>query len=176
MLSLAVSPVWDWLPRRTRSRGASLGLWDLSRESLSKAASEIGSNERILAHQVDITNRSSLRAFLQDTKQGLGKIDGIANIAGTGGHKLGNEDVWETDDEESDFVMNVNVKGIFHILSEALNQESWKSQEVSSTSPACSQLEGTRKVLCSVLASTRLLAWSKVLQSKLEGGEFESML
>jgi NAD(P)-dependent dehydrogenase (short-subunit alcohol dehydrogenase family) len=54
------------------------------------------------------------------TKEKFGKIDGIANIAGTAGHKLGHEEIWEVDDKEFDYIMDVNVRGVFNVLSEAL--------------------------------------------------------
>jgi len=49
---------------------------------------------RTLAQKVDVTNRSAVKAFLEDTKQHVGgRLDGVANIAGTGGHKMGLEQV-----------------------------------------------------------------------------------
>ncbi|KAG0644913.1 Cyclopentanol dehydrogenase [Hyphodiscus hymeniophilus] len=89
------------------SRGASLGLCDNSRT-------------RSSPNKVDVTSRSALNSFFEATKQRFGKIDGIANIAGTGGYKLGNKEIWMTSDEEFDFIVNLNVKGLFHVLSVGL--------------------------------------------------------
>lgn len=76
--------------------------------------------DRVLFEFVDITNRSALTSFLQATKRRSRKAGGIANIAGTGGHKLGNEEVWETSEEDFDFIISSNEKGLFHVLSKAL--------------------------------------------------------
>lgn len=102
--------------------GATLGLCDLNQDGLSKLIDELSEEEkvRVFTHAVDITNRSAIASFLHSTKQKFGRIDGIANFAGTAGHKLGHHEVWEIDEGEYDFIMAVNVKGIFNILSEAL--------------------------------------------------------
>lgn len=103
------------------SRGAFLGLCDLS-PSLSKVVESFPAEHkgRVLSEHVDITNHSALKSFFKETKKRFSKIEGIANIASTGGHKLGNDEVWETDDQEFDFIMNVNMRGLFNVLSEAL--------------------------------------------------------
>jgi NADP-dependent 3-hydroxy acid dehydrogenase YdfG len=42
------------------------------------------------------------------------------NFAGTAGHKLGHQEIWEIDEKEYDFIMDVKVKGLFSFHSEAL--------------------------------------------------------
>jgi NAD(P)-dependent dehydrogenase (short-subunit alcohol dehydrogenase family) len=102
--------------------GALLGLCDMNQAGLSKVLDGLDDNQRnrILATAVDITNRSAVASFLQSTKERFGRIDGVANFAGVAGHRLGHEPIWEIKDPEFDFIMDVNVRGIFHILSEAL--------------------------------------------------------
>jgi NAD(P)-dependent dehydrogenase (short-subunit alcohol dehydrogenase family) len=68
----------------------------------------------------DISSRSSINTLLTYTKKRFSHISGIASIAGTGGHKLGLENIWETSDTEFSFLMDVNVRGCFNILSENL--------------------------------------------------------
>ncbi|KAJ5642559.1 hypothetical protein N7490_006559 [Penicillium lividum] len=104
------------------ARGAFLGLCDLHHDGISKFVHDLNEEQkaRLVSRSVDITNRSAVAAFLQLTIEKFGKIDGIANFAGTAGHKLGHHEIWEIDEAEYDFIMAVNVKGIFNILSEAL--------------------------------------------------------
>lgn len=104
------------------AKGASLAVCDINEGALKKALSP-GLQEhkdRLLLQTVDISSRTAIRQLLQATKDEFGKIDGIVNIAGTGGHRLGLEHVWEIEDKEFDFMMDVNVRGIFNILAEGL--------------------------------------------------------
>lgn len=104
------------------ARGALLGLCDMNQDGLSKLVHELGEEQkgRVITHVVDITNRSAVASFLQLTKGKFGKVDGLANFAGTAGHKLGHQEIWEIEGKEYDFIMDVNVKGVFNLLSEAL--------------------------------------------------------
>jgi NAD(P)-dependent dehydrogenase (short-subunit alcohol dehydrogenase family) len=102
--------------------GAFLGLCDVHGKGLSNFVDTLDENQkhRVVTQIVDITDRSSVRSFLSRTKAAFGKIDGVANIAGIAGHKLGREEIWEVNDTEFDLIMNVNVKGAFNVLGEAL--------------------------------------------------------
>lgn len=104
------------------SRGASLGLCDLSTDALSKFTSQIDAKQqqRVLAGTVNVSERESVQSFLHRTQEQFSRVDGIANIAGTGGHKLGLQYVWETDDEEYAYIMDANVRGPYNVLSTAL--------------------------------------------------------
>jgi NAD(P)-dependent dehydrogenase (short-subunit alcohol dehydrogenase family) len=53
-------------------------------------------------------------------KSRFGRLDGIANLAGTAGHRLGHEEIWQIEDDEYDFVMDVNVRGAFNVISEGM--------------------------------------------------------
>ncbi|KAE8342476.1 hypothetical protein BDV24DRAFT_162366 [Aspergillus arachidicola] len=75
---------------------------------------------KVITQVVDITNRPAVASFLQSTKGKFGRIDGIASFAGTAGHKLGHQEIYEIDETEYNFVMDINRRGIFNILSEAL--------------------------------------------------------
>jgi NAD(P)-dependent dehydrogenase (short-subunit alcohol dehydrogenase family) len=93
----------------------------MNRDGLSKLVDELSEEEkaRVITRAVDITNRSAVASFLHLTKVQFGRIDGIANLAGTAGHKLGHQEVLGMDVED-DFIMGVNVKGVFNVLSEGL--------------------------------------------------------
>jgi NAD(P)-dependent dehydrogenase (short-subunit alcohol dehydrogenase family) len=104
------------------SRGAFLALCDTQTDGLLDFVNGLdeAQKHRVIAHTVDITNRSSVRSFLSRTREAFGKINGVANIAGTAGGKFGREEIWETSDTEFDNIMNINVKGAFTVLAEAL--------------------------------------------------------
>lgn len=104
------------------TRGALLGLCDTNQDGLVKVVHSLDENQksRVITQVVDITCHLDVISFLQLTKKKFGKIDGIANIAGTGGHHLGHQETWEIDTKEFDFIMDVNVRGTFNILNQAL--------------------------------------------------------
>ncbi|KAI9307793.1 oxidoreductase [Cunninghamella echinulata] len=104
------------------AQGALLGLCDVNHEGLLKFVSELSEENRnkVVMQAVDVTNRSAVASFLKLTKERFGKIDGIANVAGAAGRKLGHQTIWEIDEDEYNFIMDTNVKGTFNILSEAL--------------------------------------------------------
>ena len=104
------------------AKGAFLGLCDINEDGLSKLLQSFNEDQRskIITHVVDITDRPAVASFLQLTKERFGRIDGIASLAGTAGHKLGRQEIHEIDEKEYDFVMDINVRGIFNTLSEAL--------------------------------------------------------
>lgn len=111
------------------SRGAQLALCDVNQTGLSDFLDGIHDSDRIkvLVLQVDITDRAAVRSFVSATKERFGRIDGCANIAGTPGRRLGHEEIWEASDEQYDFVMDINVRGAFNVLSETLKPKVMES-------------------------------------------------
>ncbi|KAK0609791.1 3-oxoacyl-(acyl-carrier-protein) reductase FabG [Lasiodiplodia hormozganensis] len=104
------------------SRGASVALSDVNGAQLEARVNSLPADQkqRAIWQVVDVSDRSAVQAALQETVDAFGKINGIANVAGTGGHAIGDEAVWETSDAEFDFLIDVNVRGTFNVLSEAL--------------------------------------------------------
>jgi NAD(P)-dependent dehydrogenase (short-subunit alcohol dehydrogenase family) len=41
-------------------------------------------------------------------------------LGGTGGHGLGTEAVWQTSEDEYDYIMDLNVRGLYNVLSTSL--------------------------------------------------------
>lgn len=50
----------------------------------------------------------------------FGKLNGVAIDAGVLGHELGTEPIWQTSQEEYHLIMDVNVRGIFNVLTVSL--------------------------------------------------------
>ncbi|KAF6803953.1 short-chain dehydrogenase/reductase family Oxidoreductase [Colletotrichum sojae] len=101
---------------------AMVGMCDLNGEGLEKGfrGLEPELQSQVYIQAVEVTDRQAVRVFLEATKTRFGKVDGVANFAGTGGHELGTESVWETSDEEFGYIMNLNVRGAFNVLAESL--------------------------------------------------------
>ncbi|KAM0186984.1 hypothetical protein ACHAPA_002887 [Fusarium lateritium] len=104
------------------SRGANVALCDISKDGMTKFLEnrQETEKERVFIREVDITDRAAVRSFVSDAKERFQRIDGCANIAGTPGRRLGHEAIWEISDEQYDFVMDINTRGAFNVLSESL--------------------------------------------------------
>jgi NAD(P)-dependent dehydrogenase (short-subunit alcohol dehydrogenase family) len=103
------------------SEGASISICDLDNDRLQEVADYLDpSGDRVLTSVVDITNRVAVRKLLASTHEKFGTIHGVANSAGTAGHELGTHIIWDVSDKEYDFVIDVNVRGAFNVISESM--------------------------------------------------------
>lgn len=104
------------------ARGASVGMCDLNESKFGELLSSIDAfqKSRLLAQPVNVAKRASVKSFLEATKSQFGSLDGIANVAGTGGRLIGTRFIWEIPDEEYDLVMDSNARGVFNALAEGL--------------------------------------------------------
>ena len=103
------------------AEGAKVAMCDTNENLLAKVARELDPTlKSVLYETVDVTNRDAIRRFIQTVKDTFGDIHGVANNAGVAGRELGTHDLWDITDQEYDFVMDVNVRGCFYVLSECL--------------------------------------------------------
>ncbi|KAI8213065.1 hypothetical protein K4K52_006382 [Colletotrichum sp. SAR 10_76] len=104
------------------SKGAKVAMCDLNGKSLENFRNDLDPEiqRRVLVKSVDVIGRQGVKSFLAETMAHFGKIDGVANFAGTGGHELGTQSIWETSDEEFQFIVDLNIKGAFNFLAESL--------------------------------------------------------
>ncbi len=75
---------------------------------------------RVLGVDLDITNRASVRAMVQQIDDRWGRLDILVNNAGLYAVLKARETPWEIPDEEFDRVMMVNVRGMYVATAEAL--------------------------------------------------------
>lgn len=75
---------------------------------------------RLRYNRLDVTKRHEVRGVITATIETFGRLDGYANVAGTGGHCLGHESISDTTDEEYDFIMDLNARATFIALGETL--------------------------------------------------------
>lgn len=101
-------------------RGASLSLSDLQSDLLGRSVATIKSdfpNTDIIGRQVDVTDYNSVDSWISATVDHFGRLDGAANIAGVESGKKGVfKDVESLGNEEWDFVLRVNLTGVFYCI------------------------------------------------------------
>ncbi|KIV87585.1 hypothetical protein PV11_03119 [Exophiala sideris] len=106
------------------SRGASLSLADVNASQLLAVAQEIENNGTKVIHTVvDVRKPSDVRAFIEKTIQHFGRLDGAVNFAGVIGKHAKHattQPLRDETDEEWDFIMDVNARGVFNSLREEL--------------------------------------------------------
>lgn len=102
--------------------GASVSVGDIQATTLETIFKSLKENygDRFIYSSLDVTKRDQVKSFIANTKQVMGRLDGYANIAGTGGHQLGHESIFETTDDEYDFIMDLNARATFIALGEIL--------------------------------------------------------
>ncbi|SHH18413.1 SDR family NAD(P)-dependent oxidoreductase [Cognatishimia maritima] len=97
--------------KRFLESGAAVSLWDISDETLAKAAEALSPLGTVITQRVDVSDYSSVEAAAAETEQQLGGIELLVNSAGIAGV---NVPVTEYPIETWYAVQNVNLNGIFH--------------------------------------------------------------
>ncbi|WAA12080.1 SDR family NAD(P)-dependent oxidoreductase [Fervidibacillus halotolerans] len=97
--------------KKVVSEGASVALVDLNLEALRAVEKELAlSDERVLSIAADVSKEEDVKNYVEKTVEKFGKIDAFFNNAGVEGKYALVED-YPTD--VFDFVLNVNVRGVF---------------------------------------------------------------
>jgi NAD(P)-dependent dehydrogenase (short-subunit alcohol dehydrogenase family) len=103
--------------RAFASKGAILSLADVQEKPLNDLAEELQkSGAQVLATVVDVSNRKAVEDWIAATVEKFGKLDGAANLAGVIGKQYLQFGIEDIDDDDFDFVMSVNVKGMLNCL------------------------------------------------------------
>lgn len=101
------------------NRGASLAISDIQAEPLINLAADLSSSGvRVMATVVDVSNPTQVKDWIEQTVKDFGKLDGAANIAGTGGPTM--VPLESQDDKEWDLVIGVNMSGTMYSMREEL--------------------------------------------------------
>jgi NAD(P)-dependent dehydrogenase (short-subunit alcohol dehydrogenase family) len=100
------------------SRGATLSLADLQEKALSQTASHILETYNTLVHTfaLDVRSRDAVDSWIAETVERFGRLDGAANLAGVIGKSIGVKGVADTDEDEWDFIIAVNLTGVMHCM------------------------------------------------------------
>ena len=105
--------------REAAARGALLSLSDINHDALDSVIRELrwkGINVR--GTQVDVSSSASVDAWITDTVQHFGRLDGAANVAGVerSPGTTAFSKISEITDDQWDFVNKVNLSGVFYCM------------------------------------------------------------
>ncbi|KEF54130.1 uncharacterized protein A1O9_09925 [Exophiala aquamarina CBS 119918] len=105
--------------RMLASRGAILSLADANAAGLEVALISLpGGQEKHMTTTLDVRSTSAVKSWIDATVERFGILDGAANIAGVLGDAV---PIRESTEDQWDFVMGVNAKGIYNCLRAQLN-------------------------------------------------------
>lgn len=104
------------------ARQVRVAVFDISTDNLHRFYTGLPAeqNDKCMVTTGNVTDGAAVESFLIEAKSRFGRLNGVANFAGTPGHELGTEEVWKTTQSEYQFIMDINVKGLFHVLSVSL--------------------------------------------------------
>ncbi|KAF7537051.1 hypothetical protein G7054_g4041 [Neopestalotiopsis clavispora] len=102
--------------------GANVGMSDKDGEALKLAMARFDPEiiRRVLTGVVDVSSRVAVRSFIYETRTHFNGLDGFASVAGVSGRKFGAQNVWDIPEDEYDYIMDVNLRGLFNILAESM--------------------------------------------------------
>ena len=118
------------------SRGVSISVADVRQEALDAAVADIRTlypNIKIYAKAVDVRSGQEVGDWLDETIEHLGPLNGAANLAGV---LTNGKQIVDTKDEDWDFTMNVNLKGVFNCIRAELQRMDKDASIVSTSSVA----------------------------------------
>jgi 3-oxoacyl-[acyl-carrier protein] reductase len=116
LITGAASGFGEAIAHRYAKLGAKVVIVDLNGEKAQAVADAIGT-DRAIGVRADVTSRADIDAALQATVGAFGIPDVIVNNAGYT-HK--NRPLLEVDEATFDRVLNVNIKGIYHMVHAAV--------------------------------------------------------
>jgi NAD(P)-dependent dehydrogenase (short-subunit alcohol dehydrogenase family) len=105
---------------RAAHEGARLALLDIDATALERSRTEIVSavgSDEILTVTADVSDETQVRAYVEQTLEHFGRIDGLYNNAGIEGEQ---NPVEEYTTEGFDRVISINLKGVFFGMKHAL--------------------------------------------------------
>ena len=122
--------------RLLASRGASISVADVRQEALDAAVAELKKsdpNVKIHAKAVDVRKGQEVGEWLDEAIKHLGPLNGAVNLAGV---LDSGKDIVNTTDEDWDFTMEVNLKGVFNCIRAELQRMDKDASIVSTSSVA----------------------------------------
>jgi len=118
------------------SLGAKVSVADRNQKGLESAAEAVkaAGHGEIMTMTVDVRNKDQVNHWISETVKWGGKLNCAVNMAGDVEDCFRIKTVAEIEDEEWDYVMDVNLKGVMHCLRAELNAISDNGSIVSAAS------------------------------------------
>ncbi|KAI1608329.1 oxidoreductase [Exophiala viscosa] len=105
------------LARLTASRGAKLALCDINQEGLDRIVSELrASGTEVVGTRVNVASNEEVDNWTNATVKHFGRLDGAANVAGVEGKSQINANLADTQNDNWDFVLSVNLTGLMYCV------------------------------------------------------------
>lgn len=97
--------------------GARLSIADVQQKALDDAVAEIrAAGGEALGCVVNVADASQVNAWIDQTVQRFGPLDGAANVAGVIGTGINKNRVEEIEDDDWALVLGVNLTGVMHCM------------------------------------------------------------
>ncbi|KAF2184103.1 NAD(P)-binding protein [Zopfia rhizophila CBS 207.26] len=122
------------------TQGAKVAISDANKANLEKAAADLKTKcqggGKIMATQVDVRRRDQVDNWIDEIVSTLGKLDGAANLAGVIPKSINIERVEDLNDEDWQFVLDVNITGVMQCMRAEIRQMNEKASIVNAASIA----------------------------------------
>jgi NAD(P)-dependent dehydrogenase (short-subunit alcohol dehydrogenase family) len=122
------------------SQGAKVAISDVNKANLEKAAVDLKTRCQdggdVLVSAVDVRKRDQVDAWVDEVVQKFGKLDGAANLAGVIPKSINIERVEDLNDEDWQFVLDVNITGVMQCMRAQIRQMNEKASIVNAASIA----------------------------------------
>ncbi|KAM6529660.1 Hypothetical protein NCS54_00910700 [Fusarium falciforme] len=122
------------------TKGATLSISDIQDAALQSAASQLkelgGPDAKVLAQRVDVTKRSEVDAWIQRTVAEFADLHCAVNFAGVVDDQMGARNMSQQDDDDYNFVMNVNLLGVWNCMRAELSNMKSGASIVNASSAA----------------------------------------
>lgn len=121
------------------ARGAAISIADVQEDKLTDALESIKKatpNANITAKKVNVASSAEVNTWLDEIVSHFGKLDGACNLAGVAGKNTSSKFAADVDEDDFDFIMSVNLKGVFNCLKAELKRMKGGSSIVNASSVA----------------------------------------
>lgn len=110
------------IAKRFINAGATVTILGRSLEKLNEVKEEIAS-EDLFVLQGDISKADQIKTYIEKASEHMGGLDGVVNNAGVGTSQVTGRgyEPWDITPDEWDMVTDVNLKGAFFVMREAVD-------------------------------------------------------
>lgn len=121
------------------ARGAAVSIADVQDGSLTAVVESIKTASpaaKVHSKKVNVASSQEVEAWTEEIVSQFGKIDGAANLAGVTGKSTSKVKVAEIEEEDFDFIISVNLKGVYNCMKSQLKRMKGPASIVNAASAA----------------------------------------